>query len=81
MSEPAAAVPSSRWFRARRPRLAAGPALAGDLVGSGHARSGQLWASQHHGAVAVAGAGALAGLGWALGALPAKRAGEPAWHR
>ena len=25
MSEPAAAVPSSRWFRARRPRLAAGP--------------------------------------------------------
>jgi len=40
----------------------------GSFDGRAHARSGQLWASQHHGAVAAAGATALAGLGWALGA-------------
>ena len=40
-----------------------------------HARSMQLWASQHHGTVAAAGAAAaLAGLGWAIGSLRASAA-------
>jgi hypothetical protein len=35
----------------------------------------QLWASQHHGTVAAAGAAAaLAGLGWAIGSLRASAA-------
>jgi NAD(P)-dependent dehydrogenase (short-subunit alcohol dehydrogenase family) len=40
-----------------------------------HARSMQLWASQHHETVAAAGAAAaLAGLGWAIGSLRASAA-------
>ena len=45
----------------------------GSFDGRAHARSRQLWASQHHGAVAAAGAAALTGLGWAIGARRARR--------
>ncbi len=37
----------------------------GSFDGRAHHRSAQLWASQHHGLVAAAGAAAAAGLGWA----------------
>jgi hypothetical protein len=37
----------------------------GSFDGRAHHRSAQLWASQHHGLVATAGAAAAAGLAWA----------------
>ena len=40
----------------------------GSFDGRSHHRSVQLWASQHHGLVAAAGAAAAAGLAWAAGA-------------
>lgn len=57
--------PSNLW------RPADGPAgrdegAHGDFDSRAHSRSVQLWASQHHGAVAVGAAALLAGVGWAL---------------
>jgi len=40
----------------------------GTFDGRSHPRSAQQWASRHHGTVAAAGAAALAGLAWAVGA-------------
>jgi hypothetical protein len=44
----------------------------GSFDSRAHARSVQLWASQHH--ATVAGAAALAGLGWAIGSRRASAA-------